>query len=95
MRFINFDSAPVAKIFFSVTVRSSSDLLMYMSIISLLFMFAEYISALVQRRCAEFCLKLVLVSDSADVGVVVVSFDGGPESANNSANSEYALLISM
>ena len=74
--------------FLAMIVRSSSVLLMYMSIIPLSFIFARYISALVRRRYAAFCLNFLLVSDGAAVGTVVFSFDGGPETADNSSNIE-------
>ena len=41
-----------------------------------------------RRRCAVFFFKLLLVSNGDAVGAVVVLFDGGPESAENSANIE-------
>ena len=58
-------------------------------------MFDRYIFALVRRHCAAFCLNFLLVSDGAAVSTVVFSFDGGPELAENSAHSDYALLSSM
>ena len=47
------------------------------------------------QHCADFFLNFLLVSDGAAISTFDFSFDGEPESDENSANSEYALLISI